>query len=671
MRRALVVAGLPALWLLGAAAPAKAAPCGPTYCPSYGTELHSCPWKSGIRCRVDPVVKDNPSFAELSDLFDKVAVGPSKYGSLGWGYSLDATVGVTAPKKVPVHFPCVLLKAISAHESVGWNQFCEPTGPVCTGKQQTIVACDCGYGLMQVTSGMNMGETSAYDPNRVAGDAAYNASVGSQILGTKWNYGPAVGDRQLDVIEDWYFATWAYNGFAFSNNPNNPAYPADRKPYRDPGGLSAGNYPYQEKIWGLVRVPYGLKEKAGVAGYKAYPVSFPDRTKICASCGKPTANIPEPTPTHVSDCPGSGGPPPPAPGPRYELSTETDADDRFGDGTSKAVADLVEGETHVVDLVVKNVGDKSSPNVQLGVSVAEPWVVASGFSIESDASGAFKVNDADARPDQPSRTAPGKRFTFQLNAFAVGETKRVRLTVRAAQYSIGTPDHPLVRHWVQKVEGVYAKAEWDSAPENPSGQTWNGGELRAAEPLDVFSPIHWSFDGGTFEGWVAGGSATARLDAQALVVDTTGDDPQIVGPETAFDAAKYPVLRLRARGSAGQGARLWFSTKDAPGFDESRSVTFDLPGGDARDLSVDLRNVPAWKGTITRLRIDPIPAGGGTFAFEDLRMTGPEGLVPTEPPAAEAGCGCHTGGGPLGRGGVVAAALVGWALTRRRPSARR
>ncbi len=654
---------------LAALAPssAEAAPCGPTYCPSYGTELHACPWKSGIRCRVDPVVKDNPTFAELSDLFDKIAVGPSKYGALGWGYSLDATVGVAAPKKVPVHFPCVLLKAISALESVGWNQFCQPTGPVCTGKQQTIVACDCGYGLMQVTSGMNMGETSAYDPNRVASDAAYNASVGSQILGAKWNYGPAVGDRQLDVIEDWYFATWAYNGFAFSNNPNNPAYPADRKPYRDPGGLSGGNYPYQEKIWGYVRVPYGLKEKAGVAGYKAYPISFPDRSKICASCGKPTANIPEPSPTHFSDCPGSGGPPPPAPGPRYELSTEVDADDRFNDGTSKAIADLLEGDTHTVDLVIKNTGDKSSPNVSLGVSVPDPWVVASGFTIESDATGKFAVNDADARPDQPSRTAPGKRFTFQLNAFAVGETKRVRLKVKAAQYSIGTPDHPDVREWVQKVEGVYEKAEWDTAPTNPSGQTWNGGDLRASERLDVFSKIHWSFDGGTFEGWVAGGAATAKLDAKALVVDTTGDDPQIVGPETEFDAATYPVLHLRVKGGSA-GARVYFSTKDAPGFDEARSVSFDLPGAaEAREFGVDLRSNPAWKGTITRLRIDPLPSGTSTVTFEDLRMTGPEGLVPIDVQAsAEGSCGCETPGRPIASGVSLGALGLAMSLVVRR-----
>ena len=71
-------------------------------------------------------------------------MGPAKYGALGWNYSLTLTDGngkPQAPTKVPAHYPCVLLKAVSAHESVGWNQFCIPTGPDCPGYARTIVAC--------------------------------------------------------------------------------------------------------------------------------------------------------------------------------------------------------------------------------------------------------------------------------------------------------------------------------------------------------------------------------------------------------------------------------------------------------------------------------------------------------------------------------------------------
>jgi MYXO-CTERM domain-containing protein len=653
------------------------AACGPTYCPSYGQSVHDCPWKSGFRCRVNPVVKDNPSFSELSSLFDKVATGPSKYGTLGWNYSLDLGDGIGkpyGPTKVPARFPCVLLKAISAHESVGWNQFCLPTGPVCTGVQQTIVACDCGYGLMQVTSGMNLGDTSAYDANRVAGDAAYNASVGSQILGVKWTVTPSVGDNRVDLIEDWYFATWAYNGLAFSNNPNNAKYPADRKPYRDPGGLSAGNYPYQEIIWGLVRVPYGAKEGKG-PGYTAYPISYPNRAEICASCGSPKADISDPSPTHDGNC--SAGPVAP-PGPQYELSAAVEGDDRFADGSSKAIVDHVEGDTWTVDLAIKNAGDATSPNVDLGVWVEEPFVHATHWTIESNAKDPmFAVNDADARTDQPPRDAPGQSATFHMNAFGVGETKRIRLKIQADKYSLGAADHPDVRFWVKDVAGVYSKADFDAKATNPSGQTFNGGDLRAWGQVDVYSRTRWSFDGGTAEGWTAAGAATATLDGKTLSLATTGDDPQLVGPETSFDAAAYPTVRITGSSTLGGKARLYFATKDATAFDEARAVDFDLASS-MGEVIVDLSQHPAWKGTVTRLRVDPAPSGTGTVVVDDVRMAGPGGVVPAADdagtpgnPAVEAsgdvsgGCSCNSPG-RAGSEGLLALLFAGAAATRRR-----
>lgn len=57
----------------------------------------------------------------------------------------------------------------------------------------------------------------------MASSAAYNVSVGAAILTDKWRASPCVGGKHhLQVVEDWYFATWGYNGFT-RNNPNNPA----------------------------------------------------------------------------------------------------------------------------------------------------------------------------------------------------------------------------------------------------------------------------------------------------------------------------------------------------------------------------------------------------------------------------------------------------------------
>ena len=299
-----IFASVAAIASLTLGAPRANAGCGPTFCPSYST------------CRVAPFDAPNPAFSDLSALFDGIAVGPSKYGSLGWSYTTKIHDGIGKPhptETISPRFPCSLLKAISVQESVGWHQFCVPTGPTCTGVSQTIISFDCGYGLMQVTSGMTAGATSAYDADRVASDPGYNVSVGSQILAQKWTVTPSVGDNRVDAIEDWYFSVWAYNGLAFKNNPNNPAYATDRPGYRDPGGLSGGEYPYQEIIWGYVRHP--IKAPDGTIAYKSWDLSFPTRSEICASCGSPSANISDPSPLHWTDCPGTSVAPTPDAGP--------------------------------------------------------------------------------------------------------------------------------------------------------------------------------------------------------------------------------------------------------------------------------------------------------------------------------------------------------------------
>jgi hypothetical protein len=238
----------------------------------------------------------------MSGLFDRVAAGPMAYGSLGWDFGGRNTLrsgggwctGTGRRDTVPATFPCVLLKAIYLTES-SWRQFCTTS--------ETVISFDCGYGIAQVTSGMRRGETSAYDANRVASSAAYNVSVGAAILADKWRASPCIGDNDPTVVEDWYFATWGYNGFVVRNNPNNPMFAADRREFRTPGLASAqvrGNYPYQELVWGYAHYPLTAAHYTGVA------LSYPARGEICASCGRPTANISRPAGSHRGTCPTAG-----------------------------------------------------------------------------------------------------------------------------------------------------------------------------------------------------------------------------------------------------------------------------------------------------------------------------------------------------------------------------
>jgi hypothetical protein len=190
----------------------------------------------------------------------------------------------------------------------GWQQFCVPTTPADqVGKsERTIISFDCGYGVAQVTSGMHVGEMPAFDRMQVAADPGYNLATGAQILAGKWRATKCVGDRQPSVIEDWYTATWAYNGLAYSNNPNNPNYAAMR-PVCDPN-QGCPNRPYQERVFGWVEHPPSAAHWSPVA--LAYPnrADIPDVTGLQMVPALPEPDCAGPTDctnhrsTHVSGC---------------------------------------------------------------------------------------------------------------------------------------------------------------------------------------------------------------------------------------------------------------------------------------------------------------------------------------------------------------------------------
>lgn len=62
------------------------------------------------------------------------------------------------------------------------------------------------------------------DYARLCTDIDYNIDRGAAMLITKWNATPIIGDgvgnNGHEKLENWYYAIWAYNGFAAINNPN-------------------------------------------------------------------------------------------------------------------------------------------------------------------------------------------------------------------------------------------------------------------------------------------------------------------------------------------------------------------------------------------------------------------------------------------------------------------
>ena len=206
----------------------------------------------------------------------------------GWAvpgaYSVgDETVDVTyqgvesGPRsaRVPASkansIPPSVYKAI-AHIEADWANAASQvpyggTGPV-------LLSMDCGYGIGQITSGMGHLGGAALEPGVAAArqaaigtHPAFNIAEGVRILADKWNsapnYRPIAGTGDPAALEDWYYAIWSYNGFAFVNHPLNPT----KDPLRgsvwncgDPnapgyGAFNRGDYTYTENVYGCLRYP--------------------------------------------------------------------------------------------------------------------------------------------------------------------------------------------------------------------------------------------------------------------------------------------------------------------------------------------------------------------------------------------------------------------------------
>ena len=175
------------------------------------------------------------------------------------------------------NIPPVLLKAVVWMES-GWKQYkSDPsTGQPLT--DQPLIGNDgLGIGIMQISS---------YDCNdkvtmdKLKNDLDYNLEVGCQILNQKLRANPKIGDGDRDVLENWYFAVWAYNGWCSLNNPN----------------LITGKSAYQDDVFSLMGEKYNsaitFAPGATKLSQSLLPPVTPPRLTSCWST---------PTPSHVSD----------------------------------------------------------------------------------------------------------------------------------------------------------------------------------------------------------------------------------------------------------------------------------------------------------------------------------------------------------------------------------
>ncbi|WDV46107.1 S-layer homology domain-containing protein [Clostridiaceae bacterium M8S5] len=134
--------------------------------------------------------------------------------------------------------PTVILKSVARVESV-FKQY-NSDGSVYTGSRGSI-------GIMQIN---NRG--AGFDTRRLKYDIPYNIEAGATMLLRKWDTCvrklPQFKNMDPNILEHWYFALWAYNGWSESNNPN-------MIPYKYSSGR-VKKYSYQELVFTIAEREY-------------------------------------------------------------------------------------------------------------------------------------------------------------------------------------------------------------------------------------------------------------------------------------------------------------------------------------------------------------------------------------------------------------------------------
>jgi hypothetical protein len=216
-------------------------------------------------------------------------------------------VGSSSTTTTPYVVPAVLLKAIAQLETKGyggWKQFNADYGQY----GYTIIGSDCDIGLMQITK-VTADDDALINKCNLASSWYYNLGAGARVLANKWNAlalsqggypgGPyTVGARNPAVIEDWYYAVWAYNSFGpYYNNPANTAlYQPDRPMPPNPAGYeNPWHYPYQEMVWGYAIYP---PSDGSTPRWDAVQLTLPNRA-LFTKDQYPPNNLPRPMPAHA------------------------------------------------------------------------------------------------------------------------------------------------------------------------------------------------------------------------------------------------------------------------------------------------------------------------------------------------------------------------------------
>ena len=327
----------------------------------------------------------------------------------------------------------------------------------------------------------------------------------------------------------------------------------------------------------------------------------------------------------------------------------------FIKGSSSGIFDVLVDQPFMGQIVVRNGSQRpATDDVRIGYSVSAPYLSAEDVVIERDRpqldGKSFKTSPASSYAGNPTSGSVADSGSLNIGSLLPGESVRVRIDVRAAEYAFAVEPRPQLRAWIQHVGDYYGEQDgWDDSVE----QNQAGSLLRAASECDILSRHEWDFDGpdgSDVEGWRAGADISdlaVNLADGALAMKASGPKPHALSPDfTRIDTTRHAQLTLRVRQHGDVRHAAIYFRRDTEAWSEERKLEFSTTGGGVwDDVVLNAANHPEWSGVVTGLRLDPWRGGPytGADAWFDIDFLRATGELPAGGGGGAAG---NTSGGP-------------------------
>lgn len=110
------------------------------------------------------------------------------------------------------------------------------------------------------------------------------------------------------------------------------------------------------------------------------------------------------------------------------------------------------------------------------------------------------------------------------------------------------------------------------------------------------------------------GATTVNFDSPGAWIIKVANDPQIISPPLSINANEYKGVTVKLASLArDRQAQVFFTTDSSPDFSEPKSKLMPIVNdGSYNQVSFDFSDNQEWRGTITRIRVDPVAGGNGS-----------------------------------------------------------